>query len=186
MVELFADPTEDVGVWLRAYDDPNHEDEWEKVYGNFDAAVDVPTCVFYKELSERYPDAKVILTRRSADSWYKSVENTIYKSLQADFSDKPEQVKKAPAMVAHVLMGGVLEREREFKDKEHICALHDKHNEEVIKTIPADRLLILDLGEGWERLCKFLDKDVPNEPYPLSNSTADYPAVFSAYLGLTS
>ena len=43
------------------------------------------------------------------------------------------------------------------------------HNEEVVRNIPADRLLVFDLSEGWEPLCKFLDKPTPNEPFPHLN-----------------
>lgn len=43
------DPTQDVGVWNRAFDNPEtHEDEWEKVYGEYRAAVDWPTATFYE------------------------------------------------------------------------------------------------------------------------------------------
>jgi hypothetical protein len=49
MIKLMNDPTQDVGVWIRAFDNPEtHEDEWEKVYGEYRAAVDWPTVTFYK------------------------------------------------------------------------------------------------------------------------------------------
>ena len=49
-----------------------------------------------------------------------------------------------------------------------------RHTEEVKATIPANRLLIYEVGEGWERLCQFLGVPVPNEPYPSENSRAEF------------
>ena len=48
------------------------------------------------------------------------------------------------------------------------------HIEEVKRTVPPERLLVMELGEGWERLCKFLDKKVPDQPYPKANSTQEF------------
>lgn len=43
------------------------------------------------------------------------------------------------------------------------------HNEWVHNHVPKDRLLTMDLKEGWEPLAKFLDKPIPNEPFPHAN-----------------
>ena len=53
------------------------EPDWDKVYDGFPAAVDFPTASYWRELTGHYPDAKVILTVRSADSWWKSASATI-------------------------------------------------------------------------------------------------------------
>lgn len=61
-------------LFARAYNNPKHsKQDWEDLYKGFNAAVDWPTCSFYKELMKAYPDAKVILTTRSAESWYRSM-----------------------------------------------------------------------------------------------------------------
>jgi hypothetical protein len=44
-----------------------------------------------------------------------------------------------------------------------------KWNEYVKTTVPKDRLLVMELKEGWEPLCKFLDVPVPDEPLPRAN-----------------
>ena len=46
--------------------------------GSYRSAVDWPVCAFYRELAERYPQAKVILTMRDPERWYSSVMETIY------------------------------------------------------------------------------------------------------------
>ena len=36
--------------------------------------------------------------------------------------------------------------------------------------VPKERLLEWSVDEGWEPLCKFLGKPVPNEPFPRVNA----------------
>jgi len=43
-----------------------------------------------------------------------------------------------------------------------------EHNERVKKIVPKDRLLIWNVKDGWEPLCKFLNKDIPKIPIPVS------------------
>ncbi|KAI9303281.1 P-loop containing nucleoside triphosphate hydrolase protein [Cunninghamella echinulata] len=175
MVTLMPDETQDPGVWVRAYDDPNHEDEWEKVYGDYQAAIDYPTCTFYKELSERYPEAKVILTVRSPESWFKSIHNTIFKDYEERNKHLTGHRKAVVDMVKHTAMGGILETEPEkLHDEAYMCKHFTDHIEEVKRTIPKERLLIMNLGDGWDILCPFLGKPIPDEPYPVSNSTKDF------------
>jgi hypothetical protein len=43
------------------------------------------------------------------------------------------------------------------------------HNEWVRKQVPKEKLLEMDLADGWEPLRKFLGKPVPSEPFPRAN-----------------
>ena len=40
--------------------------------------------------------------------------------------------------------------------------------------VPKDRLLEWTVEDGWEPLCKFLDKPVPDEPFPHVNAGAGW------------
>jgi hypothetical protein len=40
--------------------------------------------------------------------------------------------------------------------------------------VPAEQLLVYDVAEGWEPLCAFLDLPVPDQPFPRTNSTAEF------------
>ena len=65
--------------------------DWEKIYKGFGACLDFPSCNYYKELMEAYPDAKVILTVRDDESWIKSwnvLNNKILKSYTFRFLAK--------------------------------------------------------------------------------------------------
>lgn len=61
-----------------------------------------------------------------------------------------------------------------FNDEETIKRLFLEHIEEVKNNVPAEQLYVMELGSGWEGLCKFLEKDVPKEPYPSVNSTNEF------------
>ncbi|KAI8072870.1 P-loop containing nucleoside triphosphate hydrolase protein [Gongronella butleri] len=169
---------QDVTMWKHAYDFPNSPDiNWDSVYEKYSAAVDFPTCMFYKELLEKNPDAKVILTVRSAESWYKSICNTIFSFYLEDevptFGD--DYVGSAVKLVRHCAFDGLLERDhRSIRNKQLMMEIFEKHKAEVIKTVPADRLLVMNLGDGWEPLCRFLDKPIPKEDYPKTNATEDF------------
>jgi hypothetical protein len=44
--------------------------------------------------------------------------------------------------------------------------------------LPADRLLVFDVAEGWDPLCAFLDVAAPDEPFSHHNLAADVSDVF--------
>ena len=48
------------------------------------------------------------------------------------------------------------------------------HNEEVKRTVPADRLLVWSVKEGWGPLCEFLELPVPDEPFPHINDRTEF------------
>ncbi|KAG2211849.1 hypothetical protein INT47_004536 [Mucor saturninus] len=168
---LFSDPTTDTDDFLNAF---HHREEadWDKIYENYSAAVDWPSCTFYQDLIMKYPEAKVILTERSAESWYKSVKNTVHAALIASAADPKHD--KFRRMVTDVCVDGVLNDPIRFEDEEAVKAMFVKHNEGVKKFVPKENLLIMQLGEGWERLCEFLGKEVPDIPYPRVNSTQEF------------
>ncbi|MFN0093287.1 MAG: sulfotransferase family protein [Dehalococcoidia bacterium] len=148
--------------------------DWDALFANYTATVDWPSCSFYAELAGHYPDAKVILSRRSAESWYESVSNTIYKSMTGPTPPNnpaaAEQMAMARGLIVDRTFGG------RFEDKTHAIAVYEAHNAEVIRTIPADRLLVFEASQGWEPLCAFLGLPVPDEDYPRVNTTEDFVA----------
>ncbi|KAI7882023.1 hypothetical protein K492DRAFT_145421 [Lichtheimia hyalospora FSU 10163] len=165
--------------FTEAFKHPEKPVEWDTIYEGYDAAVDWPTVAFIDRLMVQYPDAKFILTIRDADSWYKSVKNTIWRvqhKTQAKDApaDLPEDIKNQFEMIRTIVLDGAFDDLDRFLDEERIKGLYNAHNEWVKKNIPSDRLLIMELGEGWERMCKFLDKPVPSEPYPRVNSTDSF------------
>lgn len=45
-----------------------------------------------------------------------------------------------------------------------------EHCNMVRGLVPKERLLEWQIGDGWEPLCEFLDKPVPDVPFPYANT----------------
>jgi len=56
----------------------------------------------------------------------------------------------------------------------------NKHIEEVKLVVPSERLLIFDVRQGWEPLCKFLDVPVPDQPFPKINDANELKLIFNS------
>src|SRR5262245_55962758 len=74
MHELFGHP-EHAAQWERAA--RGEAVDWEGLFAGYAAAADAPACLFWRELCEFYPDAKVILTVRDPSEWYASMRSTV-------------------------------------------------------------------------------------------------------------
>jgi hypothetical protein len=46
----------------------------------------------------------------------------------------------------------------------------NRRNDEIREVIPADRLLVYEVKQGWQPLCEFLDLPVPDKPFPRVNT----------------
>lgn len=171
MKSMYMDPEQDFDNFYNAY--VNKDADWDKIYEKYDAAVDWPTCTFYKELMDKYPEAKVVLTVRTAESWYQSCKKTIHpQAISPNFNN--EFAQKFKRMTKKIVLDGALNDPQAFADEEKIKSLFNSHIEEVKHYVPEDRLYVMQLGEGWNGLCEFLGKSVPDVPYPKSNSTEEF------------
>ncbi len=160
-------------LWLEQTQSGSHD--WDGIFHGYRATVDWPAAAFWRELVERYPDAKVLLSLRDSDRWYDSVMNTIYPVMtQGPPKNAPEILHKFHEMLCALVL------ERTFggrlRDRDHAKRVFEKHNQSVIDAIPAPKLLIYQPGDGWEPICRFLDMPVPNEDFPHLNDTAWYRA----------
>jgi hypothetical protein len=61
--------------------------------------------------------------------------------------------------------------------KKELMVAYDANNERVREVVPNERLLIQDHGDAWTTLSNFLGKDVPDEPYPQSNTREDFMSI---------
>jgi Sulfotransferase domain len=51
------------------------------------------------------------------------------------------------------------------------------HNDEVRAAVPAERLLVFEVREGWQPLCAFLEVPVPDSPFPSLNDAEQFRAL---------
>jgi hypothetical protein len=169
MMEVFTHP-EQVPFWDRVALGQKYD--WEEVFADYQSSCDWPSCTFYKELADRYPQAKVILSLRDPKSWYKSVSNTIMPAMKKPGPDSPGP--HLPGVFGPILIG-----ENTFAydfSEAHMIDVFERHNAEVKRTIPAGRLLVFEASQGWEPLCKFLGVKLPAVPYPNMNTTEEFQA----------
>ena len=154
--------------------------DWDALYTGYRATVDWPSASFWRELRAVYPEAKVILTLRDSQQWYTSVMNTIWKFSSPAAGESRTQLDEAgmerSMMGDEIIWQGVFGGRME--DRDHVIECYERHNQEVIDTVPADKLLVYRPGDGWEPLCGFLQKTVPNTDYPKVNSTEDFSALW--------
>jgi Sulfotransferase domain len=183
MREVMENPDQLV-YWQEALD--TGTTDWETLFTGYQAAVDLPVAYFYKTQMALYPDAKIILTIRDPERWYDSVKNTIYKfSRMLPFASVLRfiiptfrQVYPLLSFTQQMIWDGFFEER--FEDKDFAIAKFNQWNESVIATVPADRLLIFEVKQGWESLCEFLNVPIPDTPFPHVNSREDMEAMMRA------
>lgn len=181
MTEVFAHP-EHADFWISAW--RGEPADWESVLGGYEAAVDWPACTFYEELMERHPEAQVLLSTREPERWYESTRHTIYE-LSKTINQSPIS-RTLFALISLFVFGG-LARSRSnvvneiiwqgtfdgrFEDRWHAIEIFERHNEEVIRRVPLERLLAYEVEQGWGPLCEFLGVAEPEEPFPRLNDAA--------------
>ncbi|MBF9029257.1 sulfotransferase family protein [Rhodobacterales bacterium HKCCE3408] len=139
--------------------------DWSELLGGFGACVDWPSAAYWPELIEVYPDAKVLLTWRSPESWWESFEKTILPFVRQGAED-PDPEPGSDLLSSWVFNAGL--------DRESCIAAYEANVAKVLSTVPEDRLLVHKIGDGWEPLCAFLGVPIPDRPYPRTNSAASF------------
>lgn len=160
----------------------NEPVDWAALFAGYRAAVDWPVAEFWPEVLAAFPGARVILTRREPEGWYRSLCNTILKNLRGPLPDDPAQ-KVHRLMTRHLILTRVFGGK--VDEKAHAIEVFNRNIEKVIADVPADQLLIYEPGDGWPPLCEFLGVPVPDEDYPNVNSTQEFQDRWSAQAGQT-
>ena len=172
MGEVLPKAEERLPLWIAA---AQGNPDWATIFAGYQSACDYPSCSFWKEQMAFYPSAKVILTTRSAESWFDSVHKTIM----------------APDTTAWLEQGPMRDffelcMWKDYKvhinDRDWMVDYFNRRNEEVISSVPADRLLVFEVKEGWEPLCAFLDVPVPEKDFPTVNSREDTRKILDAMM----
>jgi hypothetical protein len=69
-------------------------------------------------------------------------------------------------------------------DRAFMTAWFVRRNNEVIDSLPPERLLVFSPKDGWGPLCAFLGVPVPSEPFPRVNSRDEISANSDKHGGL--
>jgi hypothetical protein len=138
------------------------------------STMDWPGAYFWRELADRHPAAKVVLTVRDPQRWYDSAHGTIFQAAASAPERGDDSVTAGLGMLRVIVWQGTFGGR--FADREHAVRVFTEHNEAVRREIPADRLLEFEVTQGWQPLCDFLGVPVPDEPFPCTNDTATFRA----------
>jgi len=161
MVEVFMDP-DSLPLWIAAGEGhPN----WDAIFKNFTAMVDYPGCIFFRQLAEHFPDAKVLHSTRDPDDWFDSTQATIFSAASPAINGEgPELMQRFFNVLFRSRFG------EQVHDRQFMTDYYRRHEEEVLTSIPPERLLVFRATDGWGPLCNFLGVPVPPEPYPRTNT----------------
>lgn len=167
MVEVFMHP-ESVPLWVEA---GRGRADWDRLFDGYSSMVDHPGCRFWRELMDYYPDAKLIHTVRDPNKWFDSTQATIF-APGGGATNPSEPMKDFFDMVMEEYQG-------RHNERDYMVEHFQRHTDDVLATVPPERLLVFEAAQGWEPLCAFLGVPVPDKPYPRENSTADFQARMS-------
>jgi len=163
----------------------------------YDAAMDEPTHLLYKDFMREFPEAKFVLhpVHREPQDWYRSMlklmtnawcfNASLVEGLDdyvpsGEVFDGPVIDPEAkPVMRTLLTNPGVYDwdsfrywgchfnhRIQTRAEVHHCLDMYMAHEQAVRREIPADKLLVFDMKEGWGPLCKFLGLPEPEEPFP--------------------
>lgn len=134
------------------------------ILNDFDGITDITVASFYAHLDEIFPDSKFILTIRDKESWLKAIEAQFGERV---FEGLPSNEN---TMLLRRMLRTAVYGIYSF-DKQQFSNVYDLHYKNVIEyfTNRPESLLILNIyaGEGWEKLCTFLNSPVLDKPFPL-------------------
>ena len=177
MRDMMADRANAVPQWRAALDGNG---PWDELFEGKESVVDWPGSYHWRELMDVYPDAKVLLSVRSPESWVESMNNTIsqifvgdtlmHHLARAQYHVDPDFAGWIDVMsdmwdASGVTVGG---------DEQKMASTMEEWNQKVIDAVPADRLLVWHPKDGWEPICELLDLEVPDGPVPNVNDTENF------------
>lgn len=172
--------------WRKAILGQDNKEDWQEILGKqgYRAGVDYPVSLFYKEIMQAYPDAKVLLNLRDPVRWYSSVKNSIFQlnktattfpcswflRLTGGYAAADLAKQVCRTVPAGSTLGLSMFEAIELGE-ETAVQFWNNHVEDVKRFVPEEKLLVWEVKEGWSPLCKFLDLPIPSIPFPNENDT---------------
>lgn len=169
-------------------------EQFDQIYGDFGAVAELPVIAFVPELLKAYPDTKVVYIERNVDEWFTSLDKgslslarnplqllagwmdpsfygalvRTYNRVLYDWMGLKQHHDYLRALIPEVLLPRNVVTFSEKQAKKDFL----EHDAMVKELVPPERLLIFKLSDGWEPLCKFLGKPIPEKPFPHLNERA--------------
>lgn len=170
MEEVFANPGQ-VPLWQAI--GRGEAVDWDQVFHGYVSQVDWPGAYVWRETAAAFPDAKVLHTMRPDEDWWKSFSTTIGKLMRVH-AGLPLPPHIADMMDTASGFVPKLDHVDPDADRQTALAAYHQRLADVRAAIPAERLLVFDVAQGWEPLCAFLGVPVPDQPFPRSNGRGEF------------
>ena len=174
MGEVLPHVEERVPLWIAA---GQGKPDWNTIFADYQSAVDYPACSFWREQMAHYPDAQVILTTRSAESWFDSVHKTIMAP------DTTEWLENGP-LREFLELCMWKDYKAHINDRDWMIDYFNRRNEEIVAAVPPEKLLVFEVKQGWSPLCEFLGVGVPDTEFPRVNSREETRAMLDAMIAV--
>lgn len=162
--------------WVEIFQ--NKHRDWDKIFKGYSSTVDAPSNFFWEELLEANPNAKVILTVRDPEAWYQSCRETIFFHMVPSFQPFGYKIFKyfVPFSKRFALLTKEMRNQwpKDENSKEDFVEYFNNYVENVKNKCPSDKLLVFNVKEGWEPLCKFLNVPIPKQDFPRVNDMASF------------
>lgn len=160
------------GVWPR----PDLE-TFESIFGEYHCISGEFVSAMAEDLIRAYPDAKIILTiREDEERWLQSFLSTLWYNYSTWTHWALRHVHTIWKEQAAFL--DPFYKRFHGDPASHGLRVYREHNARVQRVTEPDRLLVYQVSEGWEPLCRFLGKDTPDSAFPKTNSVAEHRALF--------
>lgn len=177
------------------------QEAFKGMFSKSQVIMGMPTFCFWEDILQLYPNARVILTVRSEDSWWNSVNNAEI-AMDHEIPGAPLKQNTVLRLAESWLVPSYYKFCQVMRfawgtalgvSASHGYGLNEittrsafrRHND-YVKSYFADRkteqgdpqLLVFDVREGWEPLCRFLGKTAPSEAFPNKESSRPWPDGF--------
>jgi hypothetical protein len=149
--------------------------DWNRIFDGYGAAVDFPAAQYWREIADYYPDAKVLLSVRDANSWFDSVHETI-------MSPRLREWMQTSPFAEFLTLTVYQDFGDRIDDRKFMVDYFDQRIEAIKASVPAERLLVYQVKEGWAPLCNFLSVPVPDESFPRVNSRDETSAMLDGMM----
>lgn len=169
-------------LWMEAIEakfngngQPKGKEFFDALLGHVGAVTDAPCITFAEELIDFYPKAKVVLVEREIESWYKSW----MAFCQSAYNPVLFHLAKLdPYWLGRIttIGGAITQIHAGFAGTQDQARVRSKaayahYYQDIRNLVPKERLLEFKLEQGWDPLCEFLGRPIPDVPFPHENET---------------
>lgn len=152
---------------------PFTRENWDELYGDCEATTDAAS-MFGPELIAAYPEAKVILVERDYDKWHSSIFDSLMPVVWGRVTTfsvcyiEP-LLGSVMGQATRKLILGLFSARTPDEARANARETYLNHGRRIRELVPPENLLVYRLGDGWEPICEFLGKDVPDQEFPWLN-----------------